>query len=435
LRLEYGGVSQKNKIKKNEALSMFGMLLITYSIFAFDANTPFPSLYTIAPTLGTALIILFTTDATITHKLLSQRILVGVGLISYSAYLWHFPLLAFAKYRNIEPLTNQFIIGIIGITLIFSYLTYKYIETPVRNKQKISRKRIITISTICGLFFIMIGVYGHTSNGFPMRGNFSEVFNVETVSDFNCSATNTIYGGCLFGKNPKIAIIGDSHAQAIFNEYRKISHKGKYSAIGYTCQHSAPLLKSFRLLDINHNCVEQNQQVVKNIIENKRIETVVLIAQWANYTKGYRDNDEPSLVALGEEVAQNISDNARLFDIALQQTIKKLIEANKKIVIVNPVPEFSVKVQNHFARTSHFGYSEKIPTVSIDVYLKRNKEVFDSFKKLNNVEILNTSSIFCNNGLCRGVSNNGDILYSDTNHVTEHGARPIVQELTKIIDQ
>jgi peptidoglycan/LPS O-acetylase OafA/YrhL len=77
-------------------------VLLFYAVFTFNKETPFPSLYTLVPTVGTALIILFADKQTVTGRLLGNQVLVGIGLISYSAYLWHQPLFAFARHRNIE---------------------------------------------------------------------------------------------------------------------------------------------------------------------------------------------------------------------------------------------------------------------------------------------------------------------------------------------
>ncbi|MFM8875477.1 MAG: acyltransferase family protein, partial [Anaerolineae bacterium] len=85
-------------------MAILGLTMIGYSVFFFDANTPFPSFYALVPTLGTGLIVFFSTSETITGRLLSTKPLVTIGLISYSAYLWHQPLFAFTRLQSlIDP--------------------------------------------------------------------------------------------------------------------------------------------------------------------------------------------------------------------------------------------------------------------------------------------------------------------------------------------
>ncbi len=141
----------------NEILSLIGICLIIFAIINFDENTPFPSLYTLIPTIGTALIILSTSNQTILYKFLSYKPFVGIGLISYSVYLWHQPVLAFARHRLVEEPSTQIILILILISFLIGYISWKIVEKPFRNKTKINRESIFKYSLLGMAFFIIIG--------------------------------------------------------------------------------------------------------------------------------------------------------------------------------------------------------------------------------------------------------------------------------------
>lgn len=145
--------------KLNNLLSSLGLLLIFISVFIFDSSIPFPSVYALVPTIGTVLIIVFAQEGTWVQRFLSNKLFVGVGLISYSAYLWHQPIFALVKYRSFtEPSHGLMLLLCIAVVLL-SYLSWRFVEIPFRNKQAYSRRFIFASGgVLTALFVVAAGV-------------------------------------------------------------------------------------------------------------------------------------------------------------------------------------------------------------------------------------------------------------------------------------
>ena len=118
---------KKEQVNANEFLSIAGVTAIIASVFLFNHQTPFPSLYTVLPVGGAVLLILFCTPSTWVGKLLSARSVVFLGLISYSLYLWHQPILAFYRIRFMEDYTLVHQSGILALSVVIGYLSWKFI--------------------------------------------------------------------------------------------------------------------------------------------------------------------------------------------------------------------------------------------------------------------------------------------------------------------
>ena len=153
-------------LRVSQAASLAGLALIVFSIFAYSAGTPYPSLYTVAPTLGTAMVILFAGPGTWVRSLLSLKVLVGIGLVSYSAYLWHQPLLVFARYQFALEGPPLPVMGLLSIlTFILAYLSWKYVETPFRNRTLYSRGQIFRASAAGMAACMSLGIVGVATQG------------------------------------------------------------------------------------------------------------------------------------------------------------------------------------------------------------------------------------------------------------------------------
>ena len=203
----------------NGILTLFGLILIFYSVFTFTPETNYPSFHTLLPTIGTGLLILFMNSKTFIHKIFSQKLLVFIGLISYSAYLYHFPIFTFIEYSNY--LENSLLLKIILILITFfiSFVSWKYIEKPFRNKKKITTKLFIYILLVLYLLTSLFVILNFHNKGFKSRfdkdfKNFSINFNSKELEQ-----ETTLYKKKLRLENEfttndkkKILIIGNSVA-------------------------------------------------------------------------------------------------------------------------------------------------------------------------------------------------------------------------------
>jgi len=149
----------------SNALSTLGLAMILTSVFLFNSTTPFPGLAALAPTLGTALVILFANRRTLVFALLSHRAMVGIGLISYSLYLWHQPLLAFSRIFFIEGHNERLIPFLLAISVLLAWISWKYIEMPFRKESVISSRGIYIGATFISSALICFGIVGYQTEG------------------------------------------------------------------------------------------------------------------------------------------------------------------------------------------------------------------------------------------------------------------------------
>lgn len=235
-------IVQKQGVQKNNVLAMIGLATIVFSIFLYNETTPFPSFYTLAPVLGVILFVLYAERETIAARLLSNSGFVGIGLISYSAYLWHQPIFVFVKIKLGYSLSVGVYAILIFLSFVFAFLSWKYIEKPFRSKNKFKKNEIFRYSLLGTVAFIAIGLYGYKSDGFKeemLKYKYSEAERLEANIVFD-AINNDIYGemanencniwvrdtkdidaekvhSCFDEYGKAIVVLGDSHAMNLYN--------------------------------------------------------------------------------------------------------------------------------------------------------------------------------------------------------------------------
>jgi len=414
----------------NQMLSLLGFGMIAYSIIAFDKTTPFPSLYALIPTIGTGLLILCAVPKTLVHRLLSLKYIVGIGLISYSAYLWHQPLFAFARIFFNEVSLYIFI-TLILITFLAAYLTWKYIESPFRSKQSISRNNVFIGSFVLAILFIAIGLRGQVKEGFESRINYNGSDKIEAIaqewefSDYprhrliKRTINNHLSVGNTSLNNPAILIIGDSHSYQYWNTIANHIEKRPD-----TFKTKNVYLQNIKLIDLSTDSV----QIPHNT------EKVVLSYFWSLHLNNPNVNtfirccgDGPGGVKGKEFVKLDESELEERY-LKLEAFIKNLIKLGIEVTLVldNPFGEeldarSLLGIKRGFT-TSIYQKENSFIELKSSVALARrnptNNRLLSMADRLN-IELIDPFDFLCGVEFCPKFSKDkGYFLYKDYDHLS-----------------
>lgn len=204
-----------------DILSIMGLLCIGCSVVYFDDTTPFPSYYALLPVVGTLLLLAYTVKGTFVYSLLANRLMVGVGLVSYSAYLWHQPLFSFLRqYRGGEEVGQGLMLLFSLLTFFLAYLSWKYVETPFRDKQKVNRKTVFAFSGFALVSLVTAGWIGLDGLLIRYPENDRSIIRQHAESgDYIGVRFNSLVdvGFVPSEKRLKVVLVGDSFAQDLVN--------------------------------------------------------------------------------------------------------------------------------------------------------------------------------------------------------------------------
>ena len=429
----------------NQMLSLLGFGMIAYSIIAFDKTTPFPSLYALIPTIGTGLLILCAVPKTFVHRLLSLKYIVGIGLISYSAYLWHQPLLAFAKLRELVELSELHLIILCIISFLMAWFTWRFVEKPFRSRTNISRSFIFRFSIIGTFIFSLIGTYFHFSNGALNRLSDEEQNSLQSMrrsAEENCKDEMIRCLENMRNKNNKsLLLIGDSNADHFSVGLRELAEGRSYNYVQLTLGGCMPLAKFYRLdrsNQINDRCISYNKTLLKNINDlSNRIDVVVVSSAWLIYfygknplrgvSDGVNFGSENEVQLSLDGINEIPSEQKReVFSKYMDDMFSLLAEKSTKVVVVGPLPPAIINSQRTLGVPSVVEIlSEQYFTsvASFNTLLKEKIARFD-------FEYVDIANELCSLKFCK-VSDDGMFFYSDDTHLSDYGQSTIMMPLIR----
>lgn len=410
----------------SEGLSLFGFLLIAYSVFKFNEATPFPGFYAMIPTFGTALIILFSTPNNYIGRLLSLKPVVGIGLISYSAYLWHQPFFAFARHRSLhEPAPIIFII-LATISTLVAYISWRYIEKPFRSKGIYDRKAIFIISIIVSVLFLAFGLTGHFTNGFNFRTaeDGTKLWKIESKLLPNyglsrvCDKTFTLSEKCRTSEEPEVLLWGDSFAmhllQGIVESKPDVSIIQMTKSVCGPIFDLAPVRKSTYTKSWAAGCLQFNQDVRKWLQKNDSVKYAVISLNFYNYITKERNlllRDGTLIKANKNIVAKELAD-----------TLSELQSLGIRTIVFSHMPSNGEDIGRCLAKTSLLGKSLDICNINMLEIPEDRREVnqfFNSLEKDIPVFYLNRS--ICSDNKCQ-THIDSTFLYRDKYHLSTEGS-------------
>lgn len=384
-------------------LSASGLGMIVLAVFSFDRSTPTPGLQTLLPTAGAALVLLYArASGSWAGWILSKRPVVWIGLISYSAYLWHQPLLAFFRHASPGPLgLGRTWVAIIA-AIVLGYLSWRFVEIPVRNRQKVARRSIVMLSLAGASLLGSVGAAGHVTVGFrELRSD-----NPRFVRDADLQRDRTDRqkliraGSCHFDENlpiadfirrwdcrsgdenlldSRIAVFGDSHAADKVVALR-LNGVDTWQITGAGCQVAPDHVKADR-----KHCLE-----LFRLFESQKpgIRGVILANRFAvdDLTAGY-----------------------------LEAVFRYWGAVGVPVVIFAPMPDFDLQQQEYAVS----GTTRTPPS------FEREDRFWELMKQIHvppNVTIVKASEHWCGAHACV-VARDGHYLMTDEDHLSGRGAQ------------
>jgi peptidoglycan/LPS O-acetylase OafA/YrhL len=334
------------------AVALLGLAFLTIPFFVYTPFTQFPGPTALPSVLGTALVIA-TANSWLNTRILSTRPIVFIGRISYSYYLWHWPLLAFLRIINggILPLSWGLCGAVVALGL--SILTYYFVEQPARASKLAPIPLLLRYAAVSACF-ILVSLCIYATRGLDRRFPVLASVDAETLEENsdpcivqNGRAKPNLSPACVgTGPGQKIALWGDSHAFAMAPAVRRAGREHGYGFVEMAKTNCEPLIGASLYQParpgFHQECVTFNAAVMNRLLADRTVKTVFLAGFWTT-TFGAPD-PRSQLIRTGESILSSGGEQRSLLTLtsALRTTLERLRLGGKDVVLFGDFPAFSV---------------------------------------------------------------------------------------------
>lgn len=423
----YGVKFKLNKTLSN-SLFVMSLLVIMLSATLIDSSDKFPGLLAIAPCLATIGIIMAGLNKQcISRVLFGNRHVVFVGLISYSLYLWHWPIIAYLKVLGIDftPLVQ----GIVFLLSIFlAYCTWALIENKTRHNRHIQNgKGAITLYVLPCVLLTAFLLIAQSAKFYPERFSHeiiiaeSALHSKPELGRKNCLTKNLTIDSsyrCLLGAQNSddfdMVLWGDSHANHFAGFVDQVAGHYGQTVLEVTRGNCPPLIGLYiNAKNAKNGCIERNDKVLQ-FLKSSNINGVILAGAWGGYTMGS--------VVEGDTVAQRTVKLGR----ALEHTLDVLLYEDISPVVFEMLPRQKIDKSNCYLKVISGRTNQQLDDCTLLSTSARFTELSKLFNRLklkykNDVKFVSLETLYCKDGVCPNYVD-GVPLYRDTNHLNLDGS-------------
>lgn len=394
-------------------MSVVGLGFIILACVLVRGGKSFPGWWALLPTLGAALLIAAGPAAWVNRVILSSRLFVWIGLISYPLYLWHWPLLSFAQIVESGTPAIGIRAAAVGAAVLLAWLTYKLLETPIRRQAKGSPATVVVLSV---LMVAVAGVGGwvYKKEGLPLRASIVENANLQkaliTVEDRDNAAAckarygfDTLWEYCLLAqvdKAPTVALIGDSHAYHVVAGFMKY-----YGERGENLLYLGTRIPFWGVTPgVNDRYQEATPQMLELALKTESIKTVVI----------------STIVKLN-----NDTEEGKLLVEQFRATLRKYVDAGKQVIYFYDVPTLDFDPRACIKRagiaSSTTNRDCSMAAADYRKAVAANDQIVASvLKGFPTITTFAPATYLCDESRCRGMIDK-KLMYRDTNHLSYEG--------------
>lgn len=427
-----------------------GIAMLGYAIATYDNDTPFPGVYALLPAIGTGLIILCARQDNLVGKLLAHKVLVGIGLISYSAYLWHQPLFAFARHWTLgEPAVLAYL-ALILATLALAWLSWRFVEGPFRQRSFLARRQLAYFSIGGALLLILAGWSGQLANGheyrFPLsetvKQSFARTERVKTCFSLDAMEAVTPWT-CNLGTSdatvpPTFFLVGDSHALTLYEVFDQAARQAGVRGTFAATNGCAPFLGIYFLRNDQKrlNCHELQERIF-NYVRDHGIKRVILAGRWSLYTDGGYAGRRYSYLGLQRGDTRSQQTSRLAFAHGLQETVRRYAAIGVELHVIRQVPQQLHDPRAMFMRSLKRGELDQAQLDQLSVPLARHRElnayansVLDRYVPPPSLHSFD--QYLCDADRCRVGTAEGS-FYVDDDHISTYGSMRLLPHLQPLV--